>query len=220
MPNREDELLRKAVDEIEPAAGAKERMLENIKRKAALAANETESVQVEQEHAKETAEEKDTKKSFSRIIRLWIPAAAAVIILLLGVGIYYNHIKPQRIEDTGLTAGGERKDRKDLSTLKEDAVTEDEVRKITGEFPQVPKGATGVKYCRYSDIAAGMEFVFEGHRFRLTVMGTETAAEYFVPAESNEIRESWERDGNEYILVNSDNVDATLWDIVIECMKQ
>ena len=221
MPNREENPVQKAIDGIEPSEGAKERMLANIRRKAAMAANETDPVQAEQEPVAEAqvTDKPDRKKSANRIIKLWLPAAAAVFVLLLGWGIYRNQIKPQKIDDQS-TAGGEQKDRKDLSTLKEETSTEEAVRESAGEFPQAPKGAAAVKYFRYSGIAGGMVFSFEGHKFRLTVMSTETASEYFVPAEDNEIRESWERNGNEYVLVNSDGVDMTLWDIVIDGMKK
>lgn len=219
LPNREDELLRKAVDEIEPVAGAKERMLANIRRKAAMTAEET-SVQKEQESAVKTEEKPERKKSVERIIKFWIPAAAAVIVMLLGWGIYRNSIKPPKVDDGIISAGGEQMTRKDITELSEETSTEEAVRESAGEFPQAPKGAARVKYYRYSGIAVGMVFSFEGHKFRLTVMSTETASEYYVSAEDNEIRESWERNGNEYVLVNSDGADMTLWDIVIDGMKK
>ena len=220
MPNREDELLREAIDGIEPSEGAKERMLANIKRKAASAANETEPVRAEQQPASEPAEEKSGKKSFSRIIRLWIPVAAAVIVLILGWGFYRNRIKPKANDDRDITAGSDQKERKDLSTLKEEASTEEVVRSLLGEFPKAPAGVSEVRYFRFAAEAGGMEFSLNGHRFRLTVMGAETAGKYFVPAADNELRESWERDGTEYVLVNMDNVDMTLWDAVIDGLKQ
>ncbi|MBO4695931.1 MAG: hypothetical protein J5643_01470 [Lachnospiraceae bacterium] len=219
MPNREEELLQKAVDGIEPSEGAKERMLANIRRKAAMTAEEA-SVQTEQEAVSKPEEKPERKKTVERIMKYWIPAAAAVIVILLGWGIYRNSIKPPKEDDGTVSAGGEQKDRKAITSLTEQVLTEDAVRSIFGDFPKAPTGASDVKYFRYAEEACGMQFTLNGHRFRLTVMSPDTAGKYYVPGEENELRENWERNENEYTLVNCDNVDMTLWDIVIDGMKK
>ncbi len=61
----ENEKIKEAIDGIEPKAGAKERMLENIRRKAAL--------QAEENADPEIPEEKTVKIDFSTISKAGIP---------------------------------------------------------------------------------------------------------------------------------------------------
>lgn len=76
MKEGKDERFRESIDDIEPKAGAKERMLKNIKRKAEMSADEGDLLQ---------PPSKKTCISFNRIMKMVLPIAACFMIAIIGI---------------------------------------------------------------------------------------------------------------------------------------
>ena len=81
MNENKDERIRDALDSIEPAAGAKERMLNNIKKKAAA-----------QQEAPVTSQPQQKAKviSFTKITKWVLPVAACFALLIVGIKFMPN----------------------------------------------------------------------------------------------------------------------------------
>lgn len=84
MSGQTNNPIKRSIDNIEPADGARERMLRNIRQKAA-----------EQQNAKET---QDTSKPkaipLNRIIKWALPAAACLVIAAVGIGVVPRLVSP------------------------------------------------------------------------------------------------------------------------------
>lgn len=65
-----------SIDDIEPKAGAKERMLENIKIKAAMSSDKVQTKQVQS---------KKSEAAFNRYIKMVLPIAACFMIAAIGI---------------------------------------------------------------------------------------------------------------------------------------
>lgn len=76
MSEQNNNPIRKSIDNIEPAEGARERMLRNIKQKAA----EHQTVQIEDTKSKKTI-------SFSRIMKWTVPLAACLVLTVVGISV-------------------------------------------------------------------------------------------------------------------------------------
>lgn len=81
MNENKDERIRDALDSIDPAAGAKERMLNNIKKKAAA-----------QQEAPVTSQPQQKSKviSFTKITKWVLPVAACFALLIVGIKFMPN----------------------------------------------------------------------------------------------------------------------------------
>ena len=79
MSDNRDDRFRESINNIEPAAGAKERMLENIRRKAAEQPTET------QQEIQQKTHQKAKIVSFNKILKWAMPIAACFVIAVVGV---------------------------------------------------------------------------------------------------------------------------------------
>lgn len=77
MSEQTNNPIRKSIDNIEPADGARERMLQNIRRKAA----EQQSAEIAQKS------EKPKAMPLNRILKWALPVAACFAILLVGINV-------------------------------------------------------------------------------------------------------------------------------------
>lgn len=87
MNETRDDRIRESIEEIEPAAGAKERMLENIRRKAAAQNAEPESRITQVNTIAPYAGESETRRKSNRrivILRNVVLAAACVALAIFG----------------------------------------------------------------------------------------------------------------------------------------
>ena len=91
----ENNSFKEIIDKIEPADGARERMLNNIKRKAAMQ-------QVSEKQSVQTAQ-KPAKKSFAfmKIAKWALPAAACLAIAVVGISVVPKLVSPP-VESSGV----------------------------------------------------------------------------------------------------------------------
>lgn len=68
--------FRESIEDIEPKAGAKERMLENIKSKATMSVDKVQTKQVQS---------KKSEAAFNRYIKMVLPIAACFMIAVIGI---------------------------------------------------------------------------------------------------------------------------------------
>ena len=92
MKENRDEHIRESINKIEPAEGAKERMLANIKRKAAE--------QVIAENA-ESKPEKAKILPFRRVMKWVMPVAACFVLAVIGVTVMPNIIHSPESSNPG-----------------------------------------------------------------------------------------------------------------------
>ena len=76
MKEDNENRFRESIEDIEPKAGAKERMLENIKIKAAMSSDKVQTKQVQS---------KKSEVAFNRYIKMVLPIAACFMIAVIGI---------------------------------------------------------------------------------------------------------------------------------------
>ena len=139
--------VQKAIDTIEPAAGAKERMLANIQRKAAI---ET------------PLEEKkpQTKKPSVLSFKKWtLPVAACLAIAVIGAAALPNLLKPG--SDPNIVSQTE------TGNPFVEVRSADDFERQLGFRIDAPKGAEDVFYHIIDGKIADVDFAIEEHRYNL-----------------------------------------------------
>ncbi|MCR5322267.1 MAG: hypothetical protein K6E85_03215 [Lachnospiraceae bacterium] len=150
MKENRDERIRESINEIEPAEGARDRMLVNIKRKA------------EEENARNDAQVK-TKDSkilpIKRIMKWAMPIAACFVIAVIGVTVMKNTI---RITDP---PGSEE----NVQIANPFAGVENaaEFERVLGISIDAPEGAENVEYSIVDNEMADIVFELEGHVYNI-----------------------------------------------------
>ncbi|MCR4646204.1 MAG: hypothetical protein K5695_12485 [Oscillospiraceae bacterium] len=149
MKNK-DERIRRSIDEIEPAEGARERMLANISRKAA-----------EQTAPEDTKSKPGTVKvlPFKRIMKWAMPIAACFVIAVIGVTVMNNTIKTTEPFGT--------EDNVQIANPFAGVDNAAEFERVLGISIDAPKGAENVEYSIVDNEMADIVFDFEGHCYNI-----------------------------------------------------
>ena len=150
IDNKEDR-IRESIDQIEPAAGAKERMLENIRRKAAAQAELPKETEIKTSQSAEISrvnEEKPkragkTAKSSGTawLLRWALPIAACLCLLTLGVLKLLPGKKPDPVG------------------VGTDVLTAGTYEQVPGEVTDISFGADGAEYTVVSFVYKGWDCV-------------------------------------------------------------
>ncbi|MBQ6569450.1 MAG: hypothetical protein IJL87_04255 [Clostridia bacterium] len=151
MSQNKNEHIREFIDNIEPAAGAKERMLANIKRKAD-----------EQTLSKETAapEHQNTKViSINSVMKWVLPVAACFVIAVIGANVLSGISKaPGNVESgSQIMVTNPFVSVENVGAIKE----------TLGFSIDAPVGADDVSYSIIDNEIADIKFMFEGYRYNL-----------------------------------------------------
>lgn len=160
-----------AFDAIEPRAGAKERMLQNIRAKAEGQAKEP--VVIEQPEAAKKAQkpEKDDLQRRRRMERFFSRAAvAAAVLLIICAGLKASDLrrrgaKKPTPDDTGIKTEGP-------ITGTQKYEDREAIIKDFREVPEPPEGATDVCYYREETLGtyAVMQFVYDGYLYKVYIL--------------------------------------------------
>lgn len=150
MKENRDEHIRESINKIEPAEGAKERMLANIKRKAAE--------QVIAENA-ESKPEKAKILPFRRIMKLVMPVAACFVLAVIGVTVMPNIIHSPESSNPG--------DHIEIPNSFMSINSAVEFENILGISIDAPDGAENVGYSIIDNELADIVFDFEGHSYNI-----------------------------------------------------
>lgn len=186
MSENNENGIREALDRIEPAEGAKERMLQNIRRKAE-AANATKTEQ---------------RKSRRMLLYKLLPAVAAVLLVVVGVYASKNRLFNKSADtnepDGTLVAGG-AVETKIVSYSKVGFKDE------TGEDPELPPLATEVTYQKGYD-GYYVAFAAGEHHYMLYLFRPEGDTMRYVAVSyvAGVSVEEWQQGDCIYRLVNSD----------------
>ena len=150
MSENRENLIRKSVDKIEPAEGARDRMLANIKRKAEEE-NARSDVQVKTEDSKILP--------IKRIMKWAMPIAACFVIAVIGVTVMKNTIR------TTDPPGSEE----NVQIANPFAGVENaaEFERVLGISIDAPEGAENVEYSIVDNEIADIVFELEGHVYNI-----------------------------------------------------
>ena len=192
MKEKNENVIREALERIEPAEGARERMLRNIRAKAEL----------------ENATKNEAKKSRRMLLFKLLPAVAAVVIVVVGALVLKDRLakKPANTPgepDNSVVAGGSAETHV-ISYSKEDFT------KDIGELPQLPEEAKEAPY--YRDVYGYcVEFAVGGHQYQLYIFRPQGDRMIYVASTyaTEVLVEEWEVDEqgqiqSVYRLVNGD----------------
>lgn len=147
MNENRDDRIRESINNIEPAAGARERMLENIQRKAA-------------EQTSKTAQEIPQKTkvlSISKFLKWALPVAACFAIAIIGVNIIPNITNSPSIDNQEVEIANPFVPVSDSSAF----------AKQLGINIDAPDGATSVAYTIVDNEMANIDFDYTGHSYTL-----------------------------------------------------
>lgn len=178
--------IAEAFDSIEPRAGAKERMLENIRAKAEAA----------------NAAKNKQRKSRRKLLYKLLPAVAAVLIVIVGAFVFKDRFtkKPSKenAPDGSLIAAGTD----ETQVVSYSKVT---FREETGEAPELPANATEVTYLKGYD-GYYVAFAVGEHRYQMYIFRPEGDKMHYVAVNYAEgvTVEEWQQGDTIYRLVNSD----------------
>lgn len=145
----ENNSIREEIDKTEPADGAKERMLQNIRRKAA----EQQNTQV-----KKSAQPKAIP--FGKIARWAAPLAACLVIAVVGVTVFHRQsvpVSPTESDEGGVMVGSPFSD--ELSA--------DELREQLGVDFNIPDNAENVVCCIMDGNIGDVRFDIEESSYSL-----------------------------------------------------
>ena len=94
MSETKEQMIRRSIDQIEPAEGAKERMLANIRQKAAA--------QAAAQAAREQGQKAGISKTvpFSRLRKWALPAAACLVIAAVGAAVLPGMLRPSETAES------------------------------------------------------------------------------------------------------------------------
>lgn len=125
----ENNSIREQIDKIEPAGGTKERMLQNIRRKAA-----------EQQNTQIHESEQPKAIPFKKIARWAAPIAACLVIAVVGVAVFRKQSVPVTPVETSEPMGSGMLGGSPFS----DEMTVDELREQLGFDFKIPENAENV----------------------------------------------------------------------------
>jgi len=151
--NRE-EIIKDAIESIEPGEGSRERMLVNIMRKAA---EQYENENISDSPAKKKMEENKRYTRINRIMRWAAPLAACLVLVLAGGLIVPKMIKGKNTGNSGLGV----QIANPLVPV-EDAKA---IEEALGIGIEAPSGATNVEYYVLSGKIADIRFNCDGHDY-------------------------------------------------------
>ena len=182
MNETENNRIREALEQIEPAEGARERMLANIRRKAAQA-SENESApsainpSATQADTTVSGELRDTAKNetapnrrITAILRWAVPAAACLIIVIIGaVQLFPRNNKPSTSGDVTATVTATVTPDGGTATFGPLTVysSAEELAAATGMHIDAPAGATDVSYEAAGTDFAQVLFTYGGREYTL-----------------------------------------------------
>ena len=198
MSDKFDEIVKERIDSIAPEDGAGERMLENIKRKAA-------DSEIKSENSKVIP--------WKKIIKIATPLAACIAVVII-IGINGNR-------DTGKMRSTSREPQDKMvysagmctSTGPAESSAE-EVKESLGINFTIPDGAYGVQYYMVSETEAFVTFSYNGHEYKIGAdkSGTEDIKS---DAEDELLYEvKWTEGEVVYTLINEDCADKAEFDEV------
>ena len=212
-----------AFDSIEPRAGAKERMLQNIRAKAEDRAKEPVVIETPEEAKKSRNPEKDALQRRRRMERFFSRAAVAAAILLIACAglkawdLKRRDAKKPPADDTGIKTEGPITDTQKFETRAA-------IEKDFGEIPEPPEGATEVRYYREDTLGtyAVMQFVYEGYLYKVFILvpratgdGTVYKTELNLSAKQSR---SWYKNDVQCILATDDEVSKEDFERVYEML--
>ena len=186
MSENNENGIREALDRIEPAEGAKERMLQNIRRKAE-AANATKTEQ---------------RKSRRMLLYKLLPAVAAAVVVIVGAMVFKDKLTKKSAKsnepDGSVIAAGT--DEKQVVSYSKVVFSEE-----TGEDPELPAYVTEVEFLRNYD-GYYVAFAAGEHRYMLYLFRPEGDTMRYVSVNYVEgvSVEEWQQGDCIYRLVNSD----------------
>ena len=154
-----DERIREAIDDIKPEEGARERMLANIRRKAAEQAAESVSSEPAAAETVTSTPEKAKVTGLSSVLRTYVPIAAGVI-LIAAVGLLITRfINTRPAEPTAPT---------DIIVNPFNEVgSAAELEKQLGISIDAPSGSSEVTYVIIDDKIAEVNFMNNGNFYSL-----------------------------------------------------
>lgn len=138
--------IERAIESIEPRGGAKERMLANIKRKAA-------------EQNRETSETKKKAPSFAEIAKWALPIAACLVIAVVGIKVIPQLAAPDEPSDVLVGSPFVTVD------------SADEFEKQLGITIDAPEGASGIEYAIIDGNIAEVYFSYDEKTYSLRASG-------------------------------------------------
>ena len=210
MSEERNERVRNEIDRIEPQNGAKERMLENIKRKATLQ---------EKEQPKSRMPIKRKIPSYQKFIKMALPIAACFVVAVIGV----IKIMPL-FNSTPIDPDVQISDPyAEINSAKE-------FEKL-GIYINIPEDAEDIVYSIIDGNIADMSFSLEGHSFNLRASkqsedfsglfgervasdkvdsATDATLETLKDGDSIYYKLLWMNGDIQYILTNSDGADSKL----------
>lgn len=148
MNENRDERIRESIDGIGPSDGARERMLANIRRKAA-----------EQTLREEKQPEKAKSVPFKRVVKWALPIAACFAVAVIGAAVISNPSKPSGLPDTGTDV--------QLPSPAADIQDAEEYETIPGITADAPADAENVVYSIIDGSIADIIFDLKGHQYDL-----------------------------------------------------
>lgn len=148
MNERRDDRFHETIDGIEPETGAKERMLENIKRKAAM--------QVDDEQKSHNPPEKKILP-FNKVMKMALPIAACFVIAVIGI------VKIVPLLNNTLTRPG------DDVQISDPFVTVDSAKDFEklGIYIDAPEGAIDTSYTILDGEIADITFTVDNHEYTI-----------------------------------------------------
>ena len=175
MNETKEQLIRRSIDKIEPAEGAKERMLANIRQKAAA--------QAAAEAAKEQAQKAGVSKtaSFSRLRKWALPAAACLVIAVAGAALLPGMLRPAETAESEPAVM--------LVNPFAEVENADAFEEVLGFRADAPTGAEDVTYNIIDKKIADVCFVWAGREYdlRAAAMDGDFSGLYGEEAESEVI---------------------------------
>ena len=216
--------IKRAFDEIEPEAGAQERMYANILKKAAA---QKENAPGEQTATVKHAETAQKHRSFPAW-RRW-SGLAACLVFVLAIGIVLPRMKDQNGPSDPPVLGG---------SPFEDVTGPEDFEKL-GFSIDAPAEAENTSYCIYDGTIARVDFTLDGHAYtyeaakldgNFSCAGGEAVGSAALNAEYNATldrlspdtwRAHWSSGGVSYYLTNFDGAEeASITDVANTLMVQ
>lgn len=132
--------IKESIDAIEPEAGAKERMYQNIMKKAAQAAPEEKPA--------------EPKRKSAGILRYILPVAACFCLLVIGIARFLPGITPAGPGESTVLGGSPFVEVKNAEAFKALSITLD-----------APEGAQNTSYAIIDDKIAEVDFELDGKNY-------------------------------------------------------
>ncbi|MBQ9341895.1 MAG: hypothetical protein IJT81_06010 [Lachnospiraceae bacterium] len=152
MSDKFDEIIKERIDSIAPEDGAGERMLENIKRKAANGKIDSEESKV---------------IPWKKIAAVLTPLAACVAIVI-AVGISGNNRGGKVINKTSFTEDSMGYANEACKSLGLTESSAEEVKDNLGIEFTIPEGAYDAEYYITAENEATVRFLYNGHEYEIT----------------------------------------------------